>query len=216
MKLNKGVVFACVALAAQVAAVGGLVWRYERVVAFGEEVRMKCRAYDPYDPLRGRYLSMTVSETCTNILFEVDMSRYWTEPECAVFAKLAKAPEGELWHVEAVAREPSGDGLWVKPSSVRMDYLLEYDARGKDEPYEEFDKRRKASGIKAEVRFPDQLFVNEKIAPAAEKLMQKKSGSAVAVFRALDGRIVLTGVEIDGKPVQSATRDAMNGDQSAK
>ena len=52
-----------------------------------------------------------------------------------------------------------------------------------------------------------QFFVNEKIAPEAEKLLRKKSDSAVAVYRAYDGRIVLTDIEIDGKPILSAVKE---------
>ena len=55
--------------------------------------------------------------------------------------------------------------------------------------------------------FPDQLFVNEKVAPDAEKLLRKSTASAVAVFRVLDGEIVLTDIEIGGKPIISAVRE---------
>ena len=120
MKISKGAVCVCAALALQVVAVGFLVWRYERIVQNGAEVRIKCQAYDPYDPLRGRYLRVTVSETCTNVLFEVDADNYWKVPEGDIYAKLAKAPgEGGLYRVEAVAREPGDAGLWVKTKSSK-------------------------------------------------------------------------------------------------
>ena len=45
--MNKAVALTCAALALQVSAVGWLVWRYERIVRKGTEVRLKCRAYDP-------------------------------------------------------------------------------------------------------------------------------------------------------------------------
>ena len=107
MKTSKGVVCACAALALQVVAVGFLVWRYERIVQNGAEVRIKCQAYDPYDPLRGRYLHVTVSEPCTNILFDVsEESEYRSRKN--VFAKLAEVPGSNwLYRVEAVAMEPA-------------------------------------------------------------------------------------------------------------
>ena len=37
--------------------------KYERVLAEGTLVRFKCRAPDPYDPLRGRYLAVAVENT---------------------------------------------------------------------------------------------------------------------------------------------------------
>ena len=206
--MNKAVALTCAALALQVSAVGWLVWRYERIVRNGTEVRLKCRAYDPYDPLRGRYLAMTVREECTNILFEVKEEHLWRGTDEKAFVKLAKTPGGNgLYRVDAIAREPMDDGLWVKPTSLSIRDALGYSDKRKDESDDEFKVRREKAGFKAVMSFPDQLFVNEKIAPEAEKLLQKKSDSAVAVYRAYDGRIVLTDIEIDGKPILSAVKE---------
>lgn len=205
--MNKAVALTCAALALQVSAVGWLVWRYERIVRNGTEVRLKCRAYDPYDPLRGRYLAMTVREECTNILFEVKEEHLWRGTDEKAFVKLAKTPDGGLYRVDAIAREPMDDGLWVKTKSLCIEYALGYSDKRKDESDAEFKARSDKAGFKAVMSFPDQLFVNEKIAPEAEKLLRKKSDSAVAVYRAYDGRIVLTDIEIDGKPILSAVKE---------
>ena len=205
--MNKAVALTCAALALQVSAVGWLVWRYERIVRNGTEFRLKCRAYDPYDPLRGRYLAMTVSEECTNILFKVKEEHIWQGMDEKAFAKLVKMPGGGLYRVDAIAREPMDDGLWVKPASLWIRDALGYSDKRKDESDDEFKARRDKAGFKAVMSFPDQFFVNEKIAPEAEKLLRKKSDSAVAVYRAYDGRIVLTDIEIDGKPILSAVKE---------
>ena len=205
--MNKAVALTCAALALQVSAVGWLVLRYERIVRNGTEFRLKCRAYDPYDPLRGRYLAMTVSEECTNILFKVKEEHIWQRMDEKAFAKLVKMPGGGLYRVDAIAREPMDDGLWVKPASLWIRDALGYSDKRKDESDDEFKARRDKAGFKAVMSFPDQLFVNEKIAPEAEKLLRKKSDSAVAVYRAYDGRIVLTDIEIDGKPILSAVKE---------
>ena len=205
--MNKAVALTCAALALQVSAVGWLVWRYERIVRNGTEFRLKCRAYDPYDPLRGRYLAMTVSEECTNILFKVKEEHIWQRMDEKAFAKLVKMPGGGLYRVDAIAREPMDDGLWVKPASLWIRDALGYSDKRKDESDAEFNARSDKAGFKAVMSFPDQLFVNEKIAPEAEKLLRKKSDSAVAVYRAYDGRIVLTDIEIDGKPILSAVKE---------
>ena len=205
--MNKAVALTCAALALQVSAVGWLVWRYERIVRNGTEVRLKCRAYDPYDPLRGRYLAMTVSEECTNILFKVKEEHIWQGMDEKAFAKLVKMPGGGLYRVDAIAREPMDDGLWVKPASLWIRDALGYSDKRKDESDDEFKARRDKAGFKAVMSFPDQFFVNEKIAPEAEKLLREKSDSAVAVYRAYDGRIVLTDIEIDGKPILSAVKE---------
>ena len=205
--MNKAVALTCAALALQVSAVGWLVLRYERIVRNGTEFRLKCRAYDPYDPLRGRYLAMTVSEECTNILFKVKEEHIWQGMDEKAFAKLVKMPGGGLYRVDAIAREPMDDGLWVKPASLWIRDALGYSDKRKDESDDEFKARRDKAGFKAVMSFPDQFFVNEKIAPEAEKLLREKSDSAVAVYRAYDGRIVLTDIEIDGKPILSAVKE---------
>ena len=205
--MNKAVALTCAALALQVSAVGWLVLRYERIVRNGTEFRLKCRAYDPYDPLRGRYLAMTVSEECTNILFKVKEEHIWQGMDEKAFAKLVKMPGGGLYRVDAIAREPMDDGLWVKPASLWIRDALGYSDKRKDESDDEFKARRDKAGFKAVLSFPDQLFVNEKIAPEAEKLLREKSDSAVAVYCAYDGRIVLTDIEIDGKPILSAVKE---------
>ena len=208
--MNKEFAAVAVALAVQMVAVGWLVWRYERIVSRGAEIRLKCRAYDPYDPLRGRYLRTSVSEDCTNILFTVNADSPWQRETRGIFAKLAKAPgSNDLYRVVAIAREPLDKDLWIKPKSVRFDYTLDYDAKRKGESYGDFEKRRKASPRKAIVEFPDRLFMNEKLAPAAEKILAKKTDSAVAVFRALDGEIIITDIEIEGRPILSAAREQM-------
>ena len=207
MKINKGFVVAAVALAVQIAAIGWLVWRYERIVLNGTEVRLKCQAYDPYDPLRGRYLSMTVREDCTNILFDAsEQSEH--DHRNDVFVQLVEIPGSNgLYRVEAVATEPTNGGLWARPKWVRMEYALGYSDKGKDESYDDFHARREKSGRKAVVSFPDQLFVNEKVAPEAEKLLRERTASAIAVYRVLDGEAVLTDIEIADKPILSVVKE---------
>ena len=57
--------------------------------------------------------------------------------------------------------------------------------------------------------FPDQLFVNEKVAPEAEKLLREQTASAIAVYRVLDGEAVLTDIEIDGKPMDDLSEQGL-------
>ena len=43
--------------------------------------------------------------------------------------------------------------------------------------------------------------MNEKIAPEAEEVLRKKTEEAVAVYRVLDGEIVLTGIDLNGRSI---------------
>ncbi len=214
MKKNiRNSVLTALALAIQCAAIGWLIWRYESIVRFGTEVRFKCQAYDPYDPLRGRYLRTTVNERCTNFVgFTVDTTNMY---RCRnnLYAKVEPSTNG-LWRVAAVAESPQSDGsLWVEPESCSIDYSIPWSAKGKEESHEAFANRRRTSPLVATVSLPDQLFINERIAPEAEKVLRDATSrggkGAVAVYRARDGEIVITDIEIDGKSVISLTRDAI-------
>jgi len=194
--------FTVAVLAVQCLAIGWLIVRYERVMQKGTEIRFKCQAYDPYDPLRGRYLRMTVNEMTTNFPSSVT-NRYEYSNKFVV--RVEPSTNG-LWRVAEAAFEPTGDGVWVKPKSSEVDYRLPRSAQGKDEKWPTFEKRREASGLVVRVSFPNQLFVNEKLAPAAEKLLREKTHDAIAVYRVLNGEIVLTGIEIGGKSILEQVR----------
>ncbi len=60
MKINKSILGIIFTLLLQLLGTVCFVWRYERILLKGEEVRLKCMPYDPYDPLKGRYLMVTV------------------------------------------------------------------------------------------------------------------------------------------------------------
>ena len=211
---------AALALFVQCAALGWLIWRYESIVRFGTETRFRCTAYDPYDPLRGRYLRTTVRERCSNFVgcsaedFSAGQHGDFGYREAGLYAKLEPSTNG-LWCVAAVAKAPQPDGgLWVKPRWSRVEHSVGWGDKGKDESYKDFEKRRGASPLIATVGLPDQLFVNERIAPEAEKVLQKatsaKGAGAVAVYRAMGGEIVITDIEINGKSVAALAREALH------
>ena len=200
----KKTVFAAVVLAVQCAAMGWLIWRYESIVRYGTEVRFPCQAYDPCDPLRGRYLRTTVSETGPETAEGQDVS----------YVKLEPSTNG-LWRVAAAAAAPQPDGgLWVKPPKSRVERAVNWGDRREKEEYSDFEKRRSASPFVVCVSMPDMLFLNEKLAPAAEKVLREavsaKGKGAVAVYRIKNGEIVMTDIEIDGKSVTALAREKLN------
>lgn len=205
--LKKAVCMA-IALAVQCVAVGWLIGRYESIVRNGTEVRFRCQAYDPYDPLRGRYLRTTVRETCTNLVDVTEATKVGSgRRRNRFFAKLEPSTN-DLWRVASVAIEPPDDGgLWVKPMSSRVDGILDYSQIGLRESREAFEKRRTASPLVVHIELPDRLFLNERIAPAAEKVLSEETGAkgegAVAVYRVKNGEIVITDIEIGGRSVLS-------------
>ncbi len=218
MKKNiRKTISVAVALAVQCAAIGWLIGRYENIVRNGTEVRFRCEAFDPYDPLRGRYLRTAVSESCTNIVgVSLADDNYWNYRDKFV-ARLEPSTNG-LWRVSAAALEPQDDGgIWAKPISSRAERSVSWENRGKDESSADFENRRAASPFKVTFTFPDQLFVNERVAPAAERVLREmtSSGKAVAVYSVKGGEIVMTGIEVDGKSIVSCAREAMSSKPEA-
>ena len=218
MKKNiRKTVCVAVALAVQCAAIGWLIGRYENIVRNGTEVRFRCEAFDPYDPLRGRYLRTSVRESCTNIVgVALADDNYWNYRDKFV-ARLEPSTNG-LWRVSAAALEPQDDGgIWAKPIYSRAERSVSWENRGKDESSADFENRRAASPFKVTFTFPDQLFVNERVAPEAERVLREmtSSGKAVAVYCVKGGEIIMTGIEIDGKSIVSRAREAMSSKPEA-
>jgi len=204
MKANlKKTVLTAAVLAVQCAAIGWIIWRYESIVRCGTEVRFRCQAYDPYDPLRGRYLKTTVRETGPEMAKDQDCS----------YVKLEPSTNG-LWRVAAAAAAPQPDGgLWMRPPTSCLEHSIGWDDKKEGESYSDFNKRRDASPLVVCVSMPDVLFLNERLAPAAEKVLREatsaKGKGAVAVYRVKDCEIVMTDIEIEGKSVTALAREAL-------
>ena len=177
--MMKKSIFLIAALVIQCLAIGWLIFRYERVVTKGTEVRFNCQAYDPYDPLRGRYLRVNVRESTTNIAEEI--RRKFASSDSypilekadrkAVLVRVAPNTNG-VWRVVEAAFTPSNEGVWIKPKDITVDYLS-YSEREDKEDWSEFEKRRKDSGVFIQAEMPNQLFINETIAKKAEKILQR-------------------------------------------
>ncbi len=217
---RRNAVLAAAVLAVQCLAIGWLIWRYESIVRFGTEVRFRCEAYDPYDPLRGRYLRTTVRERCdayTGFPEEKDPDIYAYRTYGRMYAKLEPSTNG-LWRVSAVADAPKDDGgLWINPTWARIEHSVSWGDQKDGESSNDFSKRRRESPYVAVVSLPDQLFVNERLAPAAEKVLREATSDsgkeAVAVYRVKDGEIVITDIEIGGRPILELAREGSGGKQ---
>lgn len=196
--MNRKMIFVGALLLVQCLAVGFLIYRYERVVTRGTEVRFRCQAYDPSDPWRGRYLRVAVRERTEKIPKTVTEDRHSERNK--FYVRIEPSTNG-LWGVAEAAYEPSAEGVWVKPKSSRVERTVTWSDKRNDESYDDFCKRRDNSPYVLQVNFPDQLFVNEKLAPKAETLLRKQGVEPIAVYRVLDGEIVITDIEVDGQSV---------------
>ena len=207
MKPTTKSLYVALALAVQVIGLGTLIYRYERVVMVGTEVKFQCSAYDPYDPLRGRYLQMRVVSSCTNVVLATEPKLYEVFDDRLYALIDPKGSTNGLAQVVQVAEKPTGEGLWIKAKRVQIESLLSSGEKGKDESWDAFDERRKKAGRRAIVSFPDQFFVNEKVSLDAEAFLGKNGVTPVAVFRVHDGTCLITGIEVDGKPILDRVRE---------
>ena len=190
VKKSAWIWLAAAALAVQAVGLGGLVARYERVVTKGTEVRIPCGAFDPRDVLRGRYLHVRAELECGEV---EDTPRLCGRPRPKYYVLLEPSAEGTATHrAVRLAEEPGEEGLWVRASSWHWTW--------NDEDRE--------MGPPLVVGFPGKLFMDERLAKAADGVFAKREGEAVAVYRAWKGAMVITDVEIDGVSVKELARRA--------
>ena len=217
MKKAAWIWWAAVALAVQVAALGWLVVRYERVLAKGEEIRVPCGAFDPRDPLRGRYLNVNAWLECEcNAESTLDKDLSWSAKQ-ALFRKMwaeLQAPESPAGthRLLRVAPEPEEEGLWVKPDRCHVS---------------EVKNGRDCEIWNVRVTFPGKLFLDERLAGEADRIFAERLGERlraaqdgdagtarseaaqpVAVYRAWKGQLVIADVELDGVSIRELARRA--------
>ena len=173
MKNLPWIVFA-IAVLAQWAAPLSQIRQHEKILTTGTLIKLKCSAPDPYDPLRGRYLAVRPAES----EFNVGADSKFTSEQPA-YATFTTGADG-LSSIKSLTAEPplTDDYLLVKTSYVY--------------------------GGKAHITWPfDRFYINEKLAPEADKWFAENIRSAkgiVAEVRVLKGRAVLTDLSLDGKP----------------
>lgn len=160
------------------------VWQHERVIRHGAAVRVRCTAPDPFDPLRGRYL--TVRPEDATLPKPDDLP---TDRPVPVWATLAANAAG-LSTIESISLVPVGGPTVVKLSARVL-------TRDPDHPT-------------VIVQWPVQrYYLNERLAPAADALVAERlraDSRPVAELRILDGRWVLTDVLLDGVPIREIVK----------
>ena len=196
---------ALVALVAQLGVIGYFAYRNERLLREGVECRFACQAYDPHDPFRGKYLRVSVTAEFTD-LSVFDLGDDVREEDFRTLQDrwVRIDPQGGrrgLSRIVACADEPKGTGVWTRVKSVSPTFALSYLDRREKEDWKAFEKRRRASGVKGTAELPSRYFISERLAAEAEDAINSGSGRMVAVYRVGGGRIVLTGIEIDGQPI---------------
>ena len=177
-------VFAVAAVAQWLLPLAGI-WQHERVIARGTLVKIECAAPDPYDPLRGRYLAVRPAES--RVPKPEGMAEGIAERgDVPVWATLV-AGEDSLSRIESLSLEPVSG-----PTVIRL--MAKWD-------HWDGSPRRET----VVVGWPfDRFYLNERLAPDADKLVAGKR--TVAEVRLLAGRAVLTDILLDGVSIREIVK----------
>ena len=162
------------AVLAQWAAPLSQIWTYEKVLTQGTLIKLKCSAPDPYDPLRGRYLAVRPNQREAPVPAGMDLKQ-----DTQVYAVLTTGADG-FATITSLSLIPPASGAYVR---VKSRYVF---------------------SEKATIEWPfDRFYVNEKLAPEADKWFAENIRSEqgiTAEVRVFTGRAVLEDLSLDGKP----------------
>ena len=182
-------------LVLQLAVIGSVIVKGNIVLSRGVECRFKATGYDPSDPLRGRYVRFDALVE-TKVFDEGLSERAWGK----AYFQLSETPDASgFTQVLRCAEKPTSEGLWIGPVKMQIDYTLPYSEMREGESCEDFLKRREQSPQVARAELPEKYYVPEKLAPELEKRLSKQGASAVAVYRAYKGSILLTDLQVIDK-----------------
>jgi hypothetical protein len=183
MKLT-WIVFA-VMVVAQWLAPMSLIRKHEQVLTQGEIVKFKCGAPDPFDPLRGRYLTVRVEDAHATMPKPSPFKGGET-----VYATITVGADGFALF-DTIYAEPPTSGLYLK---CKLPGYL-YDA----------------PRVLMEVPI-ERYYVNEEVAPKADEWLSKvrseRGGITWVEVKILKGSAVITDIKHDGKSVNDVIRDA--------
>ena len=182
----RGIAF-CALCVLQLAAAASGIARYERVLASGQAVLLAVAPVDPYDPFRGRYvtLSFALEQGAHPVKGKVPQ---YGEPAYVVLKTDAK----KVASVDYLTASPPDSGLWLKAESSWPE-----------------------SETTARVSLPmKRYYMNEALAPAAEQAYreavardaERAGDDSYARVRILNGAVVIEQVLLDGVPIERAAQ----------
>ncbi|MFO1484147.1 MAG: GDYXXLXY domain-containing protein [Verrucomicrobiaceae bacterium] len=166
---------------AQWAAPLSQIWTHEQVLAKGTLVRLKCRAPDPYDPLRGRFLAVRPEQTDATVPDGAKIDR-----GSQVFFTLTPGADG-LSTITTASLTPPATGIWLR---ARAGYVY---------------------NDKVTIAWPfERFYINEKLAPEADKWFAENIRSdqgIIAEVRVLNGRAVLADLSLNGRSFREILKE---------
>lgn len=175
--------FLCLALI-QITVSLSMVIRRESVLKTGMEFKFRVAPVDPYDAFRGRYVALRAEENKVTIPAGEQFKRGER-----VYAYITLDEEG-FAKISAVTRDRPGKGAAY--IEAKVNYL---------------------AGENMHLDLPiDRYYMEERSAPAAEKLYMRYSGrnrqDAYVLVRVKDGLAVIESLYVGGKHIEEAVKSA--------
>lgn len=153
--------------------------------------------YDPYDPMRGRYVSLSFKQNRVCLPDKNTDLLKWDRP---CYAVLEANPDGTARIADLVTD--------VKQLPAGKDFLkVRYNYFAQD-----FDRKtheQKKTGVHVIVLPFDRFYLNERLAPEAEKEVRENTRRGKAFVRVKiyrNGNFALDDLIVDGKPILERLR----------
>lgn len=199
--MKRADVFRLVILLAVLAA--AVYYPVEKILSFEypevppREFRFRTGAVDPYDPFRGRYVTLNPLPNSVKAGNAAENgSRKYR------YAVLTEGKDGFAEVVRLAESPPEGEPF------VRIDYsYMTHEWQGNKKSEEAYHR----------FSFPfNRFYLNEELAPEAEKLVadiirKNADGCVLSVLVYADGSYAVKDLLIEGKPIRDVLRQGKNG-----
>ena len=171
----------------------GTILRFSFPSEKGTVFRFPVTAYDPYDPMRGRYVRLNFNNLERNIRLPKKNRDLKFRNRQHIFAVLEPGRDSTVKIVDLVSgRKEIPTGKMFLPVQFLWSHR-EYDAK----------TRKYRNRWTHNIQLPfNRFYLNEKKAPEAEKLLQnRKTKAELTVIIYPDGVYQVQNLMIDGKPL---------------
>ncbi|MGL5256917.1 MAG: GDYXXLXY domain-containing protein [Proteocatella sp.] len=148
--------------------------KHELTLNLGETYKIKIQGYDPYDPVRGKYIQFSIdtSTIITDIMFEDTRSK-------VCYVTLKSSEDGYHTLEKAYLNKPKDNDIYLK-TIIYKDY---------DDSY------------RYETPF-NSYFISEDISSSAEKILMENIDNAYITVAFWNGNSTISGMYIDDKSIE--------------
>lgn len=147
----------------------------------GSEFLFKVEAYDPYDMFRGNYLNIRFKEdTAAYISNNTNSKKDYDYKKQECYVTIRTKEDGFAYFDKASSIKPENTSNYFKTTGYYNSYTNSY-----------------------RIDTPTRYYMNENKSEKAEKIYRDNIDNAYVKVRVKDGKMVLVGVYINGKLIDS-------------